>query len=223
VRYTSGRGPASARGRALRSAGARTGVNRVCQPWSNTWNRCFCPSSNTDWAQIFANLGKIVVKDLFPRLCFVVCVWMSRGFRLGTGSCNVAKLPVSDSRVPRSNYAKIVSNDFCLSSNFTRACSRKFGTTLIFGLFGFEFWKTGNTFDLEKKGPKFRILNFPIGPWFKGCFGDFRKTKWQNLPIFCCSFNVLKLCYWFLTKILYFSKPFPKFPFYVLNSSLRIN
>ena len=25
-----------------------------------------CPSSNADWAQIFANLGKIAVKDLFP-------------------------------------------------------------------------------------------------------------------------------------------------------------
>jgi hypothetical protein len=63
---TGSRGPASARGRALWSAGARTGVNRACQPRSNTWNHCFCPSSNADWAQIFANLGKIVVKDLFP-------------------------------------------------------------------------------------------------------------------------------------------------------------
>jgi hypothetical protein len=59
-------GPASARGRALGSAGARMGVNRGCQPRSNTWNRCFYPSSNADWAQIFANLGKIAVKDLFP-------------------------------------------------------------------------------------------------------------------------------------------------------------
>jgi hypothetical protein len=63
---TGSRGPASARGRALGSAGARTGVNRGCQPRSNTWNRCFCPSSNADWAQIFTNLGKIAVKDLFP-------------------------------------------------------------------------------------------------------------------------------------------------------------
>jgi hypothetical protein len=155
TRCTGGRGPTSARGRALRSVGARTGMNRVCQPRSNTWNRCFYPSSNADWAQIFRNLGKIVVKDLFPKLCFVVCVWMSCCFRPGTGSCNVAKLPVSDSRVPRLNCAKIMSNGFCLSSNFTRACSRKLGTTLIFGLFGFEFWKIGNTFDLEKKGLKF--------------------------------------------------------------------
>jgi hypothetical protein len=66
TRCTGGRGPASTRGRALGSAGARTSVNRVCQPRSNTWNRCFCPSSNADWAQIFANLGKIAVKDLFP-------------------------------------------------------------------------------------------------------------------------------------------------------------
>jgi hypothetical protein len=75
---------------------------------------------------------------------------MSRGFRLGIESCSVPKVPVSDSRVPRTNGAKIVPNGFCLSSNFSRACSRKFGTTFIFGLFGFEFWKTGNTFDLEK-------------------------------------------------------------------------
>jgi hypothetical protein len=66
TRCTSGRGPASERGRALLVAGARTGVNRACQPRSNTWNRCFSPSSNADWAQIFANLGKIAMKDLFP-------------------------------------------------------------------------------------------------------------------------------------------------------------
>jgi hypothetical protein len=65
ARCTSGRGPASARGRALGSAGARMGVNRGCQPQSNRWNRCLCPSSNADWAQIFANLVKIASKDLF--------------------------------------------------------------------------------------------------------------------------------------------------------------
>jgi hypothetical protein len=48
ARCMGGRGPARAWGRALRSMGARTGVNRACQPRSNTWNRCFCPSSNTD-------------------------------------------------------------------------------------------------------------------------------------------------------------------------------
>jgi hypothetical protein len=66
ARYTGGRGPARARGRAWLGAGARTGVNRACQPRSNTWSRCFFLCSNVDWAQIFANLGKIVVKDLFP-------------------------------------------------------------------------------------------------------------------------------------------------------------
>jgi hypothetical protein len=66
TRCTVGRGPARARGRARLGAGARTGVNRACLPRSNTWSRCFCPCSNTDWAQIFANLGKIAVKDLFP-------------------------------------------------------------------------------------------------------------------------------------------------------------
>jgi hypothetical protein len=48
ARCTGGRGPASVRGRARLGAGARTGVNRACQPRSNMWNRCFCPSSNTD-------------------------------------------------------------------------------------------------------------------------------------------------------------------------------
>jgi hypothetical protein len=65
ARCTGGRGPVSARRRALLVAGAQTGMNRACQSRSNTWNRCFCPSSNTDWAQIFANLGKIAVNDLF--------------------------------------------------------------------------------------------------------------------------------------------------------------
>jgi hypothetical protein len=50
---------------ALESAGARMGVNRRCQPRSNTCARCFCPSSSADWEQIVANLGKIAVKDLF--------------------------------------------------------------------------------------------------------------------------------------------------------------
>jgi hypothetical protein len=75
---------------------------------------------------------------------------MLRGFRLGTESCSVTNVPVSDSQVPTTNYAKIMSNGFCLSSNFTRACSRKFGATFIFGFFGFEFWKIGNTFELVK-------------------------------------------------------------------------
>jgi hypothetical protein len=66
ARCTGGCGRTSARRHARLGAGARTGVNRACQPRSITWNRCFCPSSNADWAQIFANLGKIAVKDLFP-------------------------------------------------------------------------------------------------------------------------------------------------------------
>jgi hypothetical protein len=65
ARCTGDRGPASACGRALGGAGARTGVNRRCQPRSNTCAYCLYPSSSADWVQIFANLGKIVVKDLF--------------------------------------------------------------------------------------------------------------------------------------------------------------
>jgi hypothetical protein len=59
ARCTGGHGPAWARGRARLAAGARTGVNRACQPRSSTWHHCFFPCSNTDRAQIFANLGKI--------------------------------------------------------------------------------------------------------------------------------------------------------------------
>jgi hypothetical protein len=66
ARCAGGCGPVRARGRARLGVGARTGVKRACQPRSNTWSRCFCPCSNTDWAQIFVNLGKIDVKDLFP-------------------------------------------------------------------------------------------------------------------------------------------------------------
>jgi hypothetical protein len=65
ARCTGGRGPASVRGRVLGGAGARTSVNRRCQPRSNMCARCLCPSSSADWVQIFANLGKIAVKDLF--------------------------------------------------------------------------------------------------------------------------------------------------------------
>jgi hypothetical protein len=43
-----------------------------------------------------------------------------------------------------------VSNEFGLSSKFSRVCSREFGTTLIFGLPGFEFRKTENARDLWK-------------------------------------------------------------------------
>jgi hypothetical protein len=61
ARCTGRRGRAWARGRPRLGAGAQTGVNRACQPRSNTWRHCFCPSSNADRAQIFANLGKIAV------------------------------------------------------------------------------------------------------------------------------------------------------------------
>jgi hypothetical protein len=54
-----------ARRHALGGAGARTGVNWRCQPRSNTCAHCLCPSSSADWVQIFTNLGKIAVKDLF--------------------------------------------------------------------------------------------------------------------------------------------------------------
>jgi hypothetical protein len=51
----------AARRHAWLGAGARAGVHRACQPRSSTWHHCFCPCSNADRAQIFMNLGKIVV------------------------------------------------------------------------------------------------------------------------------------------------------------------
>ena len=82
------------------------------------------PLFSADWEQIFANLGKITARDLFTRPSFVFCVWMTCGFRLGTGSCSVTKVPVSECLVPRLSCAKTVPNEFGLSSNFPRMCSR---------------------------------------------------------------------------------------------------
>jgi hypothetical protein len=68
ARCTGGRGPASARGHALGGAGARTGMNRRCQPRSNTCARCLsqflaligCKSSRI-WAR---SLWRICSPDL---------------------------------------------------------------------------------------------------------------------------------------------------------------
>jgi hypothetical protein len=189
ARCTCGHGPTSARGRALGSAGARTGVNQGCQPRSNTWNRCLYPSSNADWAQIFVNLGKIAVKDLFIWHCFVFCVWTSLGFRLGTGSCSITKVPVSERLVPRSSCAKTVSNEFDLSSKFSRVCSREFGTTLIFGLPGFEFQKTENAADLWKGfwNLEFWILNSPWDHGSRADLGILEKPNGQTLLLWFVS------------------------------------
>jgi hypothetical protein len=87
---TGAHGPARARGQAC--TGASAAVEHVAH--------CFCSCSNTDRLQIFANLGKIVLLDMFPGVCFVVFVWAPRGFWPCTVSCRVAKLLVS-SCVPR--------------------------------------------------------------------------------------------------------------------------
>jgi hypothetical protein len=58
---------------------------------------------------------------------------------------------MSECLVPRSNCAKTVSNEFGLSSNFYRTCSREFGTTLIFGSSSFVFQKIENAVDLWKE------------------------------------------------------------------------
>jgi hypothetical protein len=50
-------------------------------------------------------------------------------------------------------------NDFGLISNFTRVCVVYFSATLIFGLCGFELWKTENISKLWK-GVKIQISEF---------------------------------------------------------------
>jgi hypothetical protein len=74
------------------------------------------------------------------------------------------KIALSALSKPRQNLCQIVSNDFGLISNFSRVFLGYFGATLIFGLYGFELWKTGNTSELWERVLKFRFLNFPIGP-----------------------------------------------------------
>jgi hypothetical protein len=79
-----------------------------------------------------------------------------------------------------------VPNEFGLSSNFSRACSREFGTTLILGLPGFEFLKTENTFDLWKRVLKFRILNseFPHRTMVQGLIWGFWKNQMAKLSYY---------------------------------------
>jgi hypothetical protein len=93
---------------------------------------------------------------------------------------------VSDCLVPRSNGAKTMPNEFGLSSNFSRACSRKFGTTLIYGLLGFEFLKTENMIDLWKRVLKFRIQNseFPQRTLVQGLIWGFWKNQKAKLSYY---------------------------------------
>jgi hypothetical protein len=77
-----GRGPVRARG--LTCTGASAAVEHVAHR--------FCSCSNADRLHIFANLGKIVMLDLFPDVSFVVYVLEPRGFRPCTVSCHLIKL-----------------------------------------------------------------------------------------------------------------------------------
>jgi hypothetical protein len=69
------------------------------------------------------------------------------------------KIALSALFKPRQNLCQIVSNDF--------------------GLYGFEFWKTGNTSELWKwsKIQFSEFLNFSERLHFIGYFGDFGKFK----------------------------------------------
>jgi hypothetical protein len=224
TRCTGGRRPSRARRRAWLGASAWTGVNRACQPQSNTWSRCFCPCSNADWAQIFVNLGKIVMKNLFPWLCFVVCVWMLHGFRLGIGSCNVAKLPVSDNRVPRTSCVKIVSNGFCLSKLHQSMFKEIWRHFDIWTLWIRVLENREHIWTWERV-LKFRILisEFSHRALVHGMIWGFWKIQMAKLPYYIFRlFSALKLCYLIHTKILYFSQVFSQFPFMCLNGSLRI-
>jgi hypothetical protein len=55
------------------------------------------------------------------------------------------KIALSALSKPRQNLCQVVSNNLGLISNFFRVFLGYLGATLIFGLCGFEFWKTGNT------------------------------------------------------------------------------
>ena len=69
------------------------------------------------------------------------------------------KIALSALPKPRQNLCQVVSNDLGLISNFSRVFLGYFGATLIFGLYGFEFWKTRNTSELWE-GFKIKFLNF---------------------------------------------------------------
>jgi hypothetical protein len=68
--------------------------------------------------------------------------------------CGV-KITLSALSKPRQNLCQIVSNDFGLISTFSRVFLGYFCATLIFGLYGFELWKTGNTYELWERVLKF--------------------------------------------------------------------
>jgi hypothetical protein len=74
--------------------------------------------------------------------------------------CGV-KIALSALFKPRQNPCQIVSNDFGLISNFAREFLGYFGATLIFGLYGFEFWNTENTSELWE-GFKIHFSEFLI-------------------------------------------------------------
>jgi hypothetical protein len=78
----------------------------------------------------------------------------------------VVKSGLSPSRNPRPKPIQIMSNDFGLVSNFTRACLGYFGAILLFGPYGFEFWNKVNVVALcEKVGfLKSEILIFFKSP-----------------------------------------------------------
>jgi hypothetical protein len=61
------------------------------------------------------------------------------------------KIALSALSKPRQNICQVVLNDFGWLSNFSRVFIWYFGATLIFGLYGFEFWKTGNTSKLWER------------------------------------------------------------------------
>jgi hypothetical protein len=83
-----------------------------------------------------------------------------------------------------------MSNEFGLSSKFSRACSREFGTTLIFGLLGFEVWKQ-RTQMIFGKGSEIQNLEFWISPWDHGSRADlgiFGKPNGQTFLLWFVSY-----------------------------------
>jgi hypothetical protein len=99
--------------------------------------------------------------------------------------CGV-KIALSALFKPRQNPCQIVSNDFGLISNFTRVFLVYFGATLIFGLYGFEFWKIGNISE-PWEGIKIqfsKFLIFFLEALLHGLFWGFWKIQMTNLPYY---------------------------------------
>jgi hypothetical protein len=85
-----------------------------------------------------------------------------------------------------------MSNDFGLISNFSRVFLRYFGATLIFGLYGFEPWKTGNTSEIWEWvwNSVFWISEFSHRALVHGWFGVLENSNGQTFLLYFVGYLV---------------------------------